>query len=51
MQIFLYLKVYCGSGGKESACSVGDLHSIPDQEDSLEKELATYSSIFAWRIT
>ena len=22
-----------------------------DQEDSLEKELATYSSIFAWRIT
>ena len=27
-----------------------DLSSIPDQEVPLEKEMATYSSILAWRI-
>ena len=35
-----------GSDGKESACSVGDL----GQEDSLEEEMATHSSLLAWRI-
>ena len=30
--------------GKESACSTGDV------EDPLEKEIATYSSIVAWKI-
>ena len=41
----------CGSDGKESACSAGDLGSIPGSgwEDSLEEGMATYSSIFAWR--
>ena len=47
---------------KASACNAGDLGSIPgcvtwklsafpeDWEDSLEKEMATHSSILAWRI-
>ena len=39
-----------GSVGKESACSAGDLGSIPGQEDPLEKEIATHSSILAWEI-
>ena len=30
--------------GKESACSTGDV------EDPLEKEIATYSNIVAWKI-
>ena len=38
------------SVGKESACSAGDLGLIPGQEDPLEKEMATYSRILAWRI-
>ena len=28
----------------------GDVYVIPDGEDSLEKEMATHSSIFAWEI-
>ena len=40
----------CGSAGKESACSVGDLSLIPGWEDPLEKGRATHSSILAWRI-
>ena len=39
----------CGSAGKASACNVGDLGSIP-WEDPLEKEMATHSSILAWKI-
>ena len=39
-----------GSDGKESACNVGDLHSIPGSEDPLEKGMAIHSSILAWRI-
>ena len=35
---------------KVSACSVGDLGSIPGREDPLEKEMATHCSILAWRI-
>ena len=35
-----------GSDGKESACSAGDL----GQEDALEEEMATNSSILAWEI-
>ena len=38
------------SVSKESSFSAGDQSSIPDQEDSLEKETATHSSILAWRI-
>ena len=35
-----------GSEVKVSACNVGDLGSIPGSEDSLEKEMATHSSIW-----
>ena len=35
---------------KEPACNAGDLGSIPESGRSLEKEMATHSSILAWRI-
>ena len=38
------------SNGKESACSVGHLGLIPGLGRSLEKGMATHSSILAWRI-
>ena len=38
-----------GIDGKESACNAGDPGSIPDQEDPLEKEMATYSRILAFQ--
>ena len=39
-----------GSDGKESACNLGDPGSIPDRKYTLEKGMATHSSILAWRI-
>ena len=36
-----------GSDGKESACNSGDLVSVPGSGRSLEKGMATYSSILA----
>ena len=36
--------------GKESTSNAGELGSILNQEDPLEKEMATYSSILAWEI-
>ena len=39
-----------GAEVKSSACNVGDLGSIPVSGRSLEKEMATHSSILAWRI-
>ena len=39
-----------GSDGKASANNVGDLGSILGQEDLLEKEMASHSSILAWII-
>ena len=39
-----------GSDGKESACSAGDMGSIPGWEDALEEGMATHFSILAWRI-
>ena len=39
-----------GSDGKASACSAGDLGSIPGWEAPLEKEMATHSSTLAWEI-
>ena len=36
--------------GKEPACNAGDVGSIPGSGDPLEKEMATHSSILAWRI-
>ena len=40
-----------GSDGKASAYNVGDPGSTPGKEDLLEKEMATHSSILAWKIT
>ena len=40
-----------GSDGQESACNARDLDiQSLGQEDSLEKGMATHSSILAWRI-
>ena len=39
-----------GSDGKESACNVGDLGSIPGWGRYPKKGMATDSSILAWRI-
>ena len=53
MYSFLDLPLYfasCGSAGKESACNVGDLGSIPGLGRSLEEGKTTHSSILAWRI-
>ena len=36
--------------GKESTCQAGDVGLIPGLWRSLEKEMATHSSILAWRI-
>ena len=36
-----------GSDGKEPVYNARDLGSIPGQEDSLEKRMATHSSILA----
>ena len=35
---------------KDLPANAGDLGSIPDSGRSLEKEMATHSSILAWRI-
>jgi len=40
----------CGSDGKESTCSVGDLSSIRGLGKSPGEGMATHSSILAWRI-
>ena len=39
-----------GSDGKASVYNVGDPGSIPGLGRSLEKEMATHSSILAWEI-
>ena len=39
-----------GSDSKESACSAGDLGSIPESGRSPEKGMAAHFSILAWRI-
>ena len=35
---------------KESTCTTGDAGSVPGSGRSLEKEVATHSSVLAWRI-
>jgi len=37
--------------GKESVCNAGDVGWIPGSGRSLEKEMATHSSILAWEIS
>ena len=44
------LSKLCSSVGKESACSAGDPGSIPGLGRSPGKEMATHSSILAWKI-
>ena len=39
-----------GSDGKESACDAGDRVQSLGREDPLEEEVATHSSILAWKI-
>ena len=39
-----------GSDSKVSACTAGDLSSIPALGRPLEKEMTTHSSIRAWRV-
>ena len=39
-----------GSAGKESACNVGDLGSIPGLKRSPGEGKGTHSSILAWKI-
>ena len=39
-----------GSDGKEFACDTGDPGSVFGLGRSLKKEMATHSSILAWRI-
>ena len=39
-----------GSDGKESICNAGDWVQSLVQEDPLEKEMVTHSSILAWKI-
>ena len=53
--MLLYLLPLCrafpgGSVSKESTCIAGDPDSILEWENPLEKEMATYSSILAWKI-
>ena len=46
----VFLGFSCGSAGKESACDVGDLGSIPGLGRSPGEGKAIHSSIQAWRI-
>ena len=44
-------KYFCGgSDGKESACNVETQVQSLGRQDPLEKEMASHSSILAWRI-
>ena len=40
-----------GSDGKEFACRAGDMVPSLGGEDPLEEEMATHSTIIAWRIS
>ena len=54
--VFIYIHVYMYMGltwwlsGKEPAFQCRIYGLIPGQEDLLEEEMATHSSILAWRI-
>ena len=39
-----------GSDGKEPSCNVGDRIQSLGREDTLEKEMATHSSLLAWSL-
>ena len=42
---------FLGSGDKESASNARDQVRSLGQEDPLEKDMATHSSVLAWEIT
>ena len=46
----MYQYFRCSSVGKESACCSGTQVQFLGWENSQEKEMATHSSILAWRI-
>ena len=53
--LFLWLIIFhcglpCCLSGKNPPANAGDVNSILGPEDPLEKEMATHSSILAWRI-
>ena len=49
--LFSFYRGFPGSSAnKEYVCNARDPCSIPGSEDLLEKEMATHSSILAWRI-
>ena len=53
IEYFLHVFKYglpCSSDGKESACNARDLVWSLGQEDPFKMEVATHSSILAWRI-
>ena len=50
INVYPYMGFPGGSDGKESAYNAGNLGLILGQEDPLEKEMATHSSILTWRI-
>ena len=51
VKLFYYNRnISGGSDVKESACHAGDPVRSLGREDPLEKEMATHSSILAWRI-
>ena len=50
MQLFCLVCFPCGSVVKNLPANAGDLGSIPGLGIPLEKEMATHSSILAWRI-
>ena len=50
MPIYIVRGFASGSDGKESACYAGNLDSTFGLGKSLEKGMATHTSILAWRI-
>ena len=51
--IWAFMSIPWWLSGKDTTCNAGDSgdeSSIPGLEDSLEKEMATHSSVLAWRI-
>ena len=50
IHVYTYMGFPGSSAGKESACNMGDLGSIPGLERSPGGGQATHSSILAWRI-
>ena len=50
IQDLLTIRNPWGSDGKESSCNAEDPVWSLGQEDPLEKEIATHSSILAWEI-